>query len=287
MVPTKTILVGRMFPLTRKEHNMEAQVDRRIKLPPARYHVDMKVVGRSHKYIVTEDSGKVSTLNSVTGVLGVIAKPQLIPWAANQASENAERALMSRLEGAKSKKITLTEEWIKGVIAEAKKAPEKIKTDAADLGTRAHAYFDQFIRGEAPEIIEDDLKPAVNAFNDWFGKSNLTIVGGDTKVASLVHGYGGALDFLAIDEEGCWVLGDFKTSRSGKYAEYSLQVSAYANAFKETYGISCGRAIILRFSKVEPAEFEASELCDMKNSFAAFLDAKNLKEKLAQEHFCP
>lgn len=265
---------------------METQIYRRIVLPPARFKVEQKIVGRGHQYIVTEDNGTVKKFPGVTGVLSIIAKPQLITWAGNQAVENAGKALRARLDGKQSKKIELTEEWIASILAEAKKAPEKIKTDAADLGTRAHNYFDQFIRGEAPDKVEQDLKPAVEAFHDWFGKSNLTIVGGDTKVASLKYGYGGALDFLAIDEVGCWVLGDFKTSKSGKYVEYSLQVSAYVNAFKETYGITCYRAIILRFSKIEPAEFEVSELLDIDASFKAFLAAKELQERIKQEYFC-
>ena len=295
--------------------------DTRIQLPPANYKVEQMDMGRKHVYRVTRDNGEVSNYGGVTGVLGVIAKPQLIPWANNQGISHvvaslicgddlkatAERArdVAEGIKAAKkSKKFVeymtkfLAEKftWEKGtkidvsppnvaeIMNRAIKAPDEIKDEAASIGTMAHAYFEKFIRGEDPGEISDKIRPAVDAFNKWISEAKLSIVGGDTKVASIKHCYGGALDFLAIDNNENWVLGDFKTS-SGCWPEYCLQVAAYLNAFSETYGIECTRAIIVRFSKTEPVEFEVKELKDIKKSFEAFLAAKELQGILRDELF--
>lgn len=257
--------------------------DLRIKLPPANYAVEQIIKGRAHLYRATLDDGKVIDGPGVTGILGIISKPALVPWATRVALENAERALLSQLGGKKSKSIRLTEEWVKIVIAEAKKVPEKAKDDAADLGTLAHGWFEAFIRGEAGEPIES-IKPAVEAFRKWVSESGINIVQGDTKVFSLKNGYGGALDAIGCTDDGEFVLLDWKTS-NGCYPEYALQVAAYCNAFHETYGIDIKRAVIVRFSKVAPVEFEAKELSNLGLSLKSFLDAKALKEDMAQKHF--
>lgn len=259
--------------------------DLRVQLPTPEYKVEQIVEKRSHFYGVTFDDGRTPLkFPGVTGYLGVISKPALYNWYASEATKKARAALISKLEGKKSKKVTLTEEWIDHLMLEAKKAPEKAKDDAADLGTEAHAYFERFITGQPALAINPKIQPAVDAFNKWVETSGLHLVGGDTNVASLIHGYGGALDALAVDDDGAWVLIDWKTS-SGTYNEYALQVAAYAQAFKETYGIQCWRAIIVRFSKIEPVEFEAKEVANLRDSLEMFLTAKQLKEGMAKEAF--
>ena len=253
--------------------------DTRIALPSARYTVEQIVEKRRHLYSVTHDNGKVERFPGVTGILSVISKPALVPWATKMGVESMANALKTRL----NTKALITDEWINAITLEAKTKPEKIKDDAADLGTQAHAWFDGFIQGKDIPIHEK-IRPAVTAFLKWVKESKLSLVGGDTKVASIEHGYGGALDALAIDENEQWVLLDWKTS-GAVYPEYALQVSAYCQAFDETYGITPQRAVIVRFSKVEPVEFEAVEISDIKYSLSAFLAAKSLQEKMKFAHF--
>lgn len=263
---------------------MTIKTDLRMEMPPANYSVEQIVKNRSHLYVAKLDDGSTREGSGVTGVLGIIAKPALIPWATKTALLSAENAWLAKLDGKKKKKVELTEAFIKSVTEEAKKKPDSVKDAAADLGTQAHAYFDAFIRGEQPDLIAEPLKPAVDAFNSWVKESKISIVQGDTKVFSLIYNYGGALDAIGVNEEGEFVLLDWKTS-SGCYPEMALQVSAYVQAFDETYGIEIKKAVIVRFSKVAPVEFEAKEVLDLKNSFSAFLAAKNLQERMKKDHF--
>jgi len=77
---------------------------------------------------------------------------------------------------------------------------------------------------------------------------------------------------------------DWKTS-SGIWPEYALQVAAYAQAFKETYGETIDKAYIVRFSKKLPVEFEVKEIKSLDDSFEAFLAAKKLRDCLAEDQF--
>jgi len=277
------------------------------RLPTPNWQVEQIVEGRKHLYKVTEDDGRVSKFPGVTGRLQIIAKPALYNWYAKQATENAERALMAQLGGKKSKKITLTEDWVKAIIAESKKKPEKLKDEAAELGTLAHQYFEDYCFGRAPSIenVLPAIRPSIERFLKWVNESGLTIVAGDTKVASLRYGYGGALDCIlqVVDESkmpaelglsnGEYVLGDYKSS-NGVYDEYALQVSAYDQAFIETYGVDCRAALIIRFGKDQkkdeagnplPLDFESKWLKDPKRSFAAFLGAATLQDAMKESHF--
>ena len=202
------------------------------KLPPANYKVEQIVEKRSHLYLVSHDDGKQDKFPGVTGRLNVISKPALYNWYAKQATENAQRALMAKLGGQKSKTVKLTEAWITEIIEESKKKPEGLKDQAAELGTLAHKYFEDYCNGIRQPIAEvlPAIQPSIERFLKWIDESGLTIVAGDTKVASIKHGFGGALDcILQVEDatkmppelqlsEGDYVLGDYKTS-NGVYDE--------------------------------------------------------------------
>lgn len=255
-----------------------------IEIPTPLYRVDLIVEGKSHFYDVTVD-GKITRYPGVTGMLSVISKPALVPWAKREALGMVENALLKRLDGRQSARLVLNKDWIQSVLADAKRRPDQLKDEAADLGSQAHAFIDLIIHGKEPETMPEQIAGPVKAFKDWWKASGIQLVMGDTKVASRLHGYGGSLDALGC-RNGKFVILDWKTS-SGIYTEYALQVAAYAQAFLETYGVPCEEAIIVRFGKKLPIEFEKKELADLVLSFRTFLAAKTLKENLEQPHFLP
>lgn len=246
------------------------------------YDVNLIVEGKAHLYDVVA-AGEAARYPSVTGFLGIISKPALVPWAKREALALVESALVKRLDGKRCAQVILNQAWISNVLADAKKRPDQIKDDAAALGTRAHAFIDLIIHGREPEAIPPEIEAPVKAFKDWWKGSGIELVMGDTKVASRIHGYGGSLDALGR-RNGRFIILDWKTS-SGIYAEYALQVAAYAQAFTETYGLPCSDAVIVRFGKKLPIEFEVKELADVKRSLEAFLAAKTLKEALEKPQF--
>lgn len=248
-----------------------------------KYDVRLIKDNRQHFYDVYDGENLLHRFSGVTGCLDIIAKPALIPWAKKEALSLVRDALMKRVNLNIERKVNLTEEWIEKLLKEASARPDKIKNDAADLGTRVHAYIDLVVHGKEPEGIEEELAPAVAAFKKWWEDSGIELVMGDTKVASLIHKFGGSLDALGR-RNGQFIILDWKTS-NGIYSEYALQVAAYAQAFYESFGIYCQEGIIVRFGKKLPIDFETKTIRNLERSFQAFLRAKELKEAMRMEHF--
>ncbi|HAH06912.1 MAG TPA: hypothetical protein DCM05_10365 [Elusimicrobia bacterium] len=251
-------------------------------VPHPLYRVDLVVEGRAHLYDVTTQDGTVR-YPGVTGFLSVINKPALVPWAKKEALSLVESAIMKRLDGRPTARIVLNKAWVDAVLQEARKRPDLLKDQAADLGTRAHAFIDLIIHGREPEAVPPEIEAPVNAFKDWWRRSGIELVMGDTKVASRIHCFGGSLDALGR-RGGRYMILDWKTG-SGIYPEYALQTAAYAQAFTETYGLPCQDAVIVRFGKKPPIEFEVKELANVETSLLAFLAAKDLKQSLEKPHF--
>lgn len=230
-----------------------------------KYHVELVAKGRGHFYRV---DGKDFLFPGVTTVLGVIAKPALIPWAANEAAKKIKAYLV---ENATGRALTATE--IDDLVEKGRKAHIELKDAAADVGTRAHAAINTLIDG-GTLALTDDIKPAVDAFLAFIGESHIKIEHGDRKIASMTHGYGGSLDAVGV-ENGRLVVVDFKTS-SGIYREMGLQVAAYCEALRETYGLDyLPEAYILRLGKTKP-EFEVKKIPSVERCFGWFRNALEL-----------
>lgn len=246
------------------------------------YDVKLAVVGKSHFYDVTLSDGQAYRFAGVTGHLQILNKPALVGWAKKESLLLVQSALTEQINS----DIKITPEWIDDLIKRAKKRPDNIKDAAADLGTRVHEFIDLIIHGKEPKDLKDippDLDAPVTAFKTWWKNSGIELVMGDTKVASLIYEFGGSLDALGR-RNGSYIILDWKTSNA-IYSEYSLQVSAYAQAFAETYGIFVQEAIICRFGKKLPIDFETRKVGDIDRSFRAFLAAKELSELMRFEHF--
>lgn len=235
------------------------------------YEVGFKEVRKSHIYSV---GGK--DYPSVTKILGIIGGGKtnaLMIWARREALKLAETEIKSELF--LNNKITADN--VSEILARADKQPDKIKDDAADLGTRVHKAIDAFILGQEP-ILEADTAIAFGNFKKWLESEKLTFVMGDTAVFSPIYNFGGKLDAIAIDPFGNLVLLDWKTSNAMR-DEYLLQSSAYVHAFEQTYNAKISRAVIVRFGKDDAGDFEAVDV-NIRNSFAAFLAARDLHDAM-------
>ena len=166
----------------------------------------------SHRYTL---DGK--PLTGVTTVLGVLAKPALIQWAANMATEYVRENLTDI-------------ENLDEVLKIAKMAHRLKKEEAADTGTLAHRWIEDWINGKNPpsDPLIDHM--TVN-FVKWAEENEVEFIEAEKRVYSRIHWYAGTLDFLC-KMNGKTYLGDLKTS-SGIYDEYFFQTSAYQLALQE------------------------------------------------------
>jgi hypothetical protein len=201
----------------------------------------------------------------VTTILGVIAKPALIPWARNMALDSVRAALAPRI----GKRPLLTQAWVDEVLAEAKARPDQIKTEAGDFGTQAHGYIESILLGRKGTIPKA-FETVIDSFLDWKDQFQLEITLAEQMVYSLQHQYAGSMDAVAT-HQGCLVALDWKTS-NGLYREYDLQVAAYAQALHEMTGQPVEQAWVVRFGKKE-AEFECRQVKDLDQCFEGFKGA--------------
>jgi len=221
-------------------------------LPKPVYAVGYRDYRRQHLYTV--NGIEYPSVTKILNIVGGGKTNALVVWARRAALKLAESELVAELTQGRA----ITAEVLGPILARADRQPDKIKDDAADIGGRVHAAIDDYIAGKTPKL-EPDVKPGFDNFMAWLSQESLEIIAGDTVVASVQHGYGGRLDAIARAKSGGFIILDWKTSNAMR-EEYPLQVSAYAQAFSETYGVPLpDSAWVIRFGKTGP-DFETKKV---------------------------
>ena len=128
----------------------------------------------------------------------------------------------------------------------------QITTEAANRGTRMHAYLESY-------ILQDDMKPLPTnpyAHPSWFMAAEVILKGlvnvdefWGTEVPVYYSGlYAGTTDCLGV-WKGRPAIMDFKQSNKPKkreyIADYFTQLAAYAEAHNDTHGTSINTGVIL------------------------------------------
>jgi hypothetical protein len=180
---------------------------------------------------------------SVTTILNVIAKPQLIAWYKSQLASDI------------------------------KKTSDK----ATEIGKLIHEAIAKLLKGEKIEFTTEhtaEVQNCIGAFFEWKQKEKLDILHNELEVVSRKYKYAGTLDCLAFTENRSnLTLLDFKTAKA-IYPEYDLQVIAYKKAYEEQYKTDIKSCIIVRFDKSEPKfETKILDLTQKEKLFNIFLCA--------------
>ena len=198
---------------------------------------------------------------SVTTILDSIAKPALVPWAAN---EGAKFFISHAHEDMK------IEDMAKGI----RGAYRTSSGSALNIGMEVHKWCEEAIlwklgKGEAPQsLTRTESKNAINAFREWTKVNDVEWLTVEEKVYHRGHKYAGTVDATAIiNDEYCVI--DFKTS-GAIYSAYHLQCAAYAKAIEDMRGKEVEKAYVLRFDK-KTGEFEAGSSVEIMDNFIAFL----------------
>ena len=218
--------------------------------------VELEFDEKKHYYSVNGEYAP-----SVTTILDSIAKPALVPWAAN---EGAKFFISHVHEGMK------VEDMAKGI----RGAYRKSSGSALNIGMEVHKWCEEAIlwklgKGEAPLPLErTESKNAINAFREWVKANDVEWLTVEEKVYHRGHKFAGTVDATAIvNDEYCVI--DFKTS-GAIYSAYHLQCAAYAKAIEDMRGKEVDKAYVLRFDK-KTGEFEAGSSVEIMDNFIAFL----------------
>ena len=202
---------------------------------------------------------------SVTTILDSIAKPALVPWAANEGAKFFRENCSAYSQAEMS-----SEDMAKGIRA----AYKTSSGQALNVGLMVHKWCEEAIlwklgKGAAPGMPENPQAAlAINAFREWVKLNEIEWHTVEEKVYHRGHKYAGTVDATAtINDEYCVI--DFKTSKS-IYSSYHLQCAAYAKAIEDMRGKEVDKAYVLRFDKAT-GEFESSASVEVMDNFVAFL----------------
>ena len=262
-------------------------------LPQPRYQINLVETEDDRYYKVNWHEDGIDwerRLPGVTSTLKIIGgeKTQaLMGWHTKEAMARAEANLLEAL--AKKK---LTPVSIASILQEAKKQPKRSLEQAGEEGTEIHGIIDHVIKAKPGEIVEypPEWAAQVEGMFDWARRQQIRFIAGDTPVACLAHGFAGSLDSLWW-AGGRLVLGDWKSSKAIR-EETPLQIGAYYQALKETYGVTADEGWVVRIKKKpakkfihHPFEPEVRVVRDLDHAFRSFLVAKDLEQRMSKSHF--
>lgn len=177
------------------------------------------------------------------------------------------------------------------ILAYAKGASRRTSRAAANIGSMAHHWIEDYIKfrmrgdfGHQPMPTDPKVCNSVEAFLRWENQYSVVWLSTERAVYSREERFGGMMDFEALIN-GKLVAGDLKTSK-GIYDEYWLQTAGYWGGREEETGHQMqydGGRLILRLDK-ETGEFEAQIRDDRKEcerDYVAFLYALGLTDRMA------
>lgn len=175
-------------------------------------------------------------LTGVTTILGVIAKPMLIQWAANMAVDYIAANLKSPIDS--YSEIEGGGMVTPEVLKEARTAHRKKKESAGEFGTTVHNAIEKWVNMKilGAEIHLDIKLPemeqkAFDHFVKWATDNNVKFLESEKHVYSRSLWVGGICD-IVCEIDGKRFVADIKTS-SGIYPEAFIQCSAYAKMLEE------------------------------------------------------
>ncbi len=187
---------------------------------------------------------KRKRLTGITTYCGLLDKSQfLIPWAVGETIKYIRKNLDQLQDDPKE------------LLKRAQEEAERQKQEAADLGKAIHSYIEQHIKGENPEMPDDEkVLRGVIAFTNFIKEHNVEFLESEKVVYSRQHGYVGILDIIAKINGKIYLL-DIKTGNA-IYEEAKMQTAAYLKADMEERKTAYQGRAILRISKETEDEYK-------------------------------
>ncbi len=225
-------------------------------------HRIMKADGSGDRATMINDAKRLNLLPSVTGILGILAKPALESWKINQAVLASLRTPKAPTEA--------EEYWCKRVRDAAFEQVE----EAADLGGEIHAALECATAGEPWDAFLYGV--FVQPVLDFIAREALVITGREKRLVNGVHGFAGQTDLLFTWGGGKPGILDYKTKKTkpgekvGAYDEHRLQLAAYAATEYGEAALPEVKAFNVFVSSTEPGRVDIVRHGDLSRDWQAF-----------------
>ncbi|MFI0481722.1 hypothetical protein [Actinomadura sp. 9N215] len=180
------------------------------------------ITKRGRYYIDTVNGGRYPSVTTVIDT--ALSKPALNTWYAKQT---AERAVDQMAELGRRVRLDGVESAVKWLAA----APRDAARSAAVKGSDLHDLAERHARGEAlPVDLHSDVKAMLAHYETFLADWSPEIAHTEMTVLNRTLGYGGTADAVMRlpAYAGLPLVADYKTGRTGPYAEWAVQLAAYA-----------------------------------------------------------
>jgi hypothetical protein len=187
---------------------------------------------------------------SVTGILGVIAKPQLTKWASQRTIEYIKKRLGEYESAQGAPPFSMDTKHLHSWCDDAEEGWQD--TESTSIGSLAHRFLEAELRyraGEGPKPDRPKVDPvlapdftagmidmannSITAGLSFFDEHEVKPIMLERVLFSPADAYIGTVDFVGY-VDGELVIGDHKTSKR-LYSEYWIQLAAYINAYLQEF----------------------------------------------------
>lgn len=229
-----------------------------------------------HEYLI---DGKRAT--GVTTIIGVLAKPALIGWAAKMAVEYLKEHTSDFID----KDGAFIKTDYDDVLEAAKSAHTKKKEAAGEHGTDAHALVEKWINNCIEQTL-NGVKGAPLAFGfshetnkyyepiapfiNWAVENVDHFLFSERQMFNKEMFIAGTADFAYVGKDGKKYMADFKTSGGVWGIDYFLQVAAYKMLAESEGDAPYDGCVIVRLGKKGAEDFDVTYRYDTKTDEEAF-----------------
>lgn len=214
-------------------------------------------------------------LLGVTTALSIISKGDAITqWAVNQALDYARA---NWPDSGEAKSYPDEFEQAKEIVLKGAKYAWKASRDAAaDIGSKAHAWIEAYLKGEDPVWPSDpNVANSVEAALKWIREVEWETLKIEHQIYIPELGVAGICDWYARIN-GVLAVPDWKTSNH-LYPSYAFQTAAYLKALEAEFGDEIPHRWLIRIDK-NTGELEPRFLPEetLEDDYASFVSAVKL-----------
>lgn len=164
-------------------------------------------------------------LTGVTTIIGVLDKPALVGWAANQAVDYIEKNFPT------AEQLFKGEVKMSDVLTKARTAWRLTRDAAGDVGTQVHNAIEEYAKSKINSQPEPILSLTGHSlkmfqrFKQWAEDNKVTFLLSEQKLYSEKHWFAGTMDLL-IEIDGRKYIADIKTAKDIYTSNY-IQMAGY------------------------------------------------------------